>query len=94
MVCPECGSKAIKVLDVNKDYLRKAGADALAWWAEDCFIVRRRGCKDCKASWRSVELPLADLKDALDERASAVRQGVVEAAKDLRKALKALEEVG
>jgi hypothetical protein len=94
MVCPECGSSSIRVLDINKDYLRKSGAALLDWWAEDCFIVRRRGCKECSHSWRSVELPLLDLKEALDERASAVKSTVRSARTRLEAVLKDLGSVG
>ena len=93
MVCPECGSSELRVLDINKSYLIKSGAALLGWWADDCFIVRRRGCKTCKHSWRTVELPVLDLKEALDERASAVKSTVETARAKLEAIVKDLKGV-
>ncbi len=93
MVCPECGSSSIRVLDINKDYLRKSGEGLVGWWAEDCFIVRRRGCKECKHSWRSIEIPIEDLREALSEKGNVLRERARHAAENIRKALQDLSEI-
>tara|TARA_Y100000593_G_scaffold68646_1_gene126144 strand:+ start:2740 stop:3027 length:288 start_codon:yes stop_codon:yes gene_type:complete len=93
MVCPSCGSSGIRVVDINKDYLNKSGAALLDWWAEDCFIVRKRGCKSCGETWRSVEIPIDDLKEVLDEKSKFLRSAVDSAAQKLTEALEELEEI-
>ena len=87
MVCPECSGTDLRVLDINKPYLTKSGLELVGWWAEDCFIVRRRGCKTCKHSWRTIEISIDDLRDALCERGTVLRDKAQRAAEYIQKAL-------
>jgi hypothetical protein len=75
MICPKCLG-VVKVTKTatpgksrNLETIQRFLADGLSvfgWWSQD-FEVRERNCRKCGANFKTIEVSIADLRDAFDD---------------------------